>query len=326
MKIIIHNRIGNPAEVLSVEDQASRVPAAGEVRVRLLAAPIHPSDLLKISGLYGIKPQLPETPGSEGVGEIVEVGAGVTHLAVGDRVLLLGLGGTWRSEFTVPAASLMVVPKTADADQLAMVAINPLTAWLLLQDFVALQPGDVVVQSAANSAVGEYLVQIAKTRAIRTVNIVRRADSIDGLKALGADHVLLDGPDLGRRIREAAAGQPIRLAVDAVAGETMGEMLNALDQGGTLVSYGAMSGRPGLVAPTATIFRDVSLRGFWLARWFQTASPEARRAAFSALVPMVAAGAIKASIDSRFPLDHIAAAVTRAAEGGRSGKVLLTAG
>lgn len=323
MKVVQHEALGDPAEVLKLVERPSRAPGPGEVRVQVLATPIHPSNLLQIAGLYGTKPSLPAIPGAEGVGRVVEVGEGVTALSVGQRVLLTAGQGTWRSELVAPAARLIPLPSEGDAEQLAMLMVNPMTAWLLLTSIVDLGEGDWIVQSAANSAVGEYLIQLAKRAGVRTVNVVRRRDVVESLEKLGADAVVVDGPDLGARIREAAGGRPIRLGIDAVAGDTLSALLSSLGPQGTLVSYGAMSMQPASIHPGRLVFDDLKVRGFWLSRWFQTASEAERSAAFGALIPLIASGRVSATIDSRFPLEAIRDAVTRAAAGGRSGKVLL---
>lgn len=323
MKAIQHEAIGDPAEVLQVVDLATPRPGAGQARVKVLATPIHPSNLLKISGQYGVKAELPAIPGTEGVGEVVELGEGVNGLSVGQRVLLTAGVPTWQSELVAPAARLVPLPPIGDPEQLSMVVINPMTAWLLLHSIVDLEEGDWVVQSAANSAVGEYLIQLAKLAGLRTVNVVRRENVVEGLKSLGADAVVVDGPELADRIREAAGGEPIRLAIDAVAGETMASLLHGLADGGTLVSYGAMSMQPSSMHPGKVIFNELSIRGFWLSKWFQTASEADRHEAFGALIPLIVGGQVSATIDSRYSLDQIKEAVTRAGSSGRSGKVLL---
>ena len=322
MKIIQHNEIGNPANVLKVVTQAASVLSAGEVRVKILATPIHPSNLLQISGHYGVAPQLPAIPGSEGAGQVVEVAPDVTNLKVGQRVLVTG-GGTWRDELTGPAARFIALPDVGDIEQLSMLTVNPLTALLILNNFVALKAGDWIVQSAANSAVGEYVIQLAKQRNLKTINVVRRADLAAGLKALGADAVVVDGDDLKAQINAATGGASISLAIDCVGGETFSRMVDSLSFGGTIVAYGALSMTPPKLNSVAVIFNDVRVRGFWLSKWFETASQADKGAAFGQVIQLVASGAMKAKIDSRFSLDEIGAAVARAAESGRDGKVIL---
>lgn len=322
MKHIEYNELGNPAEVLTLKEAPSQELIQGSARVKVLASPIHPSNLLQISGQYGISPPLPAIPGSEGIGRVVELADDVAHLQVGQRVMLSG-GSTWCEEIVGPAEQFIPLPDVGDTEQLSMITINPMTAHLMLSSFVELKEGDWIVQSAANSAVGEFVIQLAKQRGIKTVNIVRRESLVDELKALGADVVLVDGPDLTKRIGEATNGEPIRMAIEAVGGDVFGQIVEALAFGATLVSYGAMS----MVLPqlpiSSIVFNDVRVQGFWLQKWLETASPEDKQEAFGAIIPLIVSGAIKAKIDARFSLDEIKQAVTRAAEGGRNGKVLL---
>ena len=327
MKYVQHSQLGNPADVLEVMEKASPGLEATQVRVKVLATPIHPANLLQIEGTYGTTPPLPAIPGGEGIGEVVEVAADVAHLSVGQLVLLGASGqGTWQQEIVCPAVALIPVPPGTDVEQLSMAAVNPLTAYLLLTSFTTLKEGDWVVQSAANSAVGEYLIQLAKEMGLKTVNIVRREELAADLKAIGADAVVVAGANLAERVKLAAGGANIALAVDAVGDDTFSALLESLTSGGTLVTYGALSRTPSQIFPPALIFNEVTIRGFWLSKWFETATDETKQAAFGAVIPLIATGKIKAKIDSRFSLDDIAGAVTRAAAEGRNGKVILTPG
>lgn len=323
MQVIEFNQLGNPADVLTLKEVPNQSPAAGEVKVRVLATPIHPANLLQIGGQYAAAPPLPSVPGGEGVGQVVELGEGVSHLQVGQNVLLAGVGGTWRSEIVAPAAGFIPAPP-GDVEQLSMLAVNPLTAHLMLSDFAELKEGDWVIQNAANSAVGEMVIQLAALKGIKTVNIVRRDDQLLRLKDLGGTVVLLDGPDLPKRVAEATGGADIRLAFDCVAGESHERMVETLGYGASIITYGTLSGKQPELNLSAMITKDIRPRGFWLQQWYQTASQEQKQGALGALIPLIASGKIKTKIDSRFPLEEIGDAVTRAAEGGRDGKVLLT--
>ncbi len=317
MKKVIYERFGNPAEVLKVVEEAAKPLQAGEVRVEVLRSPINPSDLIQIAGEYGVCPQLPAVAGNEGIGRVVE-GDG---LPVGQLVLLPAGQGTWVSEVIAPASHLIPLPD-GDVDQLAMLLVNPATAYLLLQDFVDLKAGDWVIQSAANSGVGGYLVQLCKARGINLMNIVRRDSAIAGLKELGAEHVLVDGEDLPARVK-AASGAKMKLALDAVAGETFGRLGETLERGGTLVNYGAMSMQPCQMAAGSLIFRDVKIRGFWLVNWFERASKEERMATYGELTKLVLTGALHAPVDRHFGLEDIREAAAYTWKGERSGKVLV---
>lgn len=323
MQIVEFSQLGNPADVLTLKQVPDQSPGAGEIKVKVLATPIHPANLLQIAGAYAAAPNLPSIPGGEGVGRIVELGQGVTHLQVGQTVLLAGIAGTWRSEIVAPAASFIPAPP-GDIEQLSMMAVNPLTAHLMLTDFADLKEGDWVIQNAANSAVGEMVIQLAKSKGIKTVNIVRREDQLLPLKALGGTVALLDGPDLAERVQAATKGADIRLAFDAVAGVTHERMVETLGYGASIITYGTLSGEQPVLNVRALITKDIRPRGFWLQQWYQAASQEQKQAALGALIPLIASGQIKTRIDSRFPLEEIRDAVTRAAADGRDGKVLLT--
>ncbi|MCY6383272.1 zinc-dependent alcohol dehydrogenase family protein [Hoeflea prorocentri] len=325
MKVIEFSELGNPADVLKLKERPSRAPGADEVRVRILATPIHPANLLQIAGQYAATPQLPDIPGGEGIAEVLEVGDGVEHIRPGQKVLLAGAGGSWRDELTAPAGAFIPAPD-GDVEQLSMLVVNPLTAHLLLSAFRELNDGDWIIQSAANSAVGEMVVQLAAKRGIRTVNIVRRESQVEHLKTIGGDVVLTDGPDLSERVTAATGGAPVLLALDSVAGATFERLLGTLAYGATIVSYGVLSGQMPQLNLQSMIANGIHVRGFWLAKWFETATAEDRQAAFSVLMPLIASGQVKTRVDSRFPLEEIRQAVIRASESGRDGKVLLMPG
>jgi trans-2-enoyl-CoA reductase len=296
---------------------------AGQVLLEVVAAPINPSDLLTLTGEYGQLPPLPATGGREGVGRVAELGRDAGELAVGQLVLLPRGSGTWSTHIVGVAAQLQPLPNEADPLQLSMMAINPPTAALLLSEFVSLEPGEWVIQNAANSAVGLYLVQLARYRGHRTVNVVRREDAAEVVRETGGDVVLLDGEDLAHRVSAATDGAQIRLGIDAVGGGATGHLADCLCESATLVNYGRMSGEPCVVQPDAFVFRDLTLRGFWLASWFQRAPEERRRAIVGETAGLIATGKLHAPIEATYDVRDVKDAVAAAASGGRSGKILM---
>lgn len=294
----------------------------GEARVKVLAAPINPSDVLTLTGEYGMLPPLPAIGGNEGVGRVEAVAADVESLKPGQMVLLPVGCGTWRSHLQVKAKQLIPLPE-ADPMQLAMLTVNPPTAYLMLREFVDLKPGDWVIQNAANSGVGSYLIQLAKIRGLKTVNVVRRESAIDAVKAEGGDVVLVDGRDLHKRVREATGGAAIKLGIDAVAGQSTDHLAQCLAEEGVLVNYGRMSGEPCQVTPSSFVFRDVTLRGFWLAKWFQKASQAEQMQVFGELIGLIAQGKLKTRIGATYDVSEIQQAVAAAAAGERDGKILV---
>ena len=223
----------------------------------------------------------------------------------------------------VEARQLVPLPDEADPLQLAMMSINPPTAALLLTEFVTLAPGEWVVQNAANSAVGLYLVQLARERGLRTLNVVRREGAAGMAREAGGDVVLVDGDDLAERAADATGGAAIRLGVDAVGGTATGRLADCLAEGATLVNYGRLSGEPCAVDPAAFIFRDLTMRGFWLVNWFRRTPEQQRQALVGELAALIAAGTLHAPVQATYDVSEIKAAVAAAAAGGRSGKILV---
>jgi trans-2-enoyl-CoA reductase len=194
---------------------------------------------------------------------------------------------------------------------------------LLLSEFADLKPGGWVVQNAANSAVGGYVVQLAKSRGLHTVNIVRRESACDAVHDLGADVVLIDGDDLAARVKIATGGAKIALGIDAVGGLATDRLAQVVASGGMVVNYGAMSGEACAISPGSLIFRGIRLQGFWLAHWFKTATPEARNALFGELVRLIASGALHGRIQASYSIEEIKTAVAAAASGERDGKIVV---
>jgi len=296
----------------------------GEVLLELLAAPINPSDILTITGGYGILPPLPAFAGNEGVGRVAAHGPGVSSPAIGQTVLLpMGIG-SWSTHMVATASKLVPLPNDADPLQLSMISINPPTAALLLSEFVDLKPGDWVIQNAANSGVGNYLVQLAAMRGLKTVNIVRRESLIAPLKAEGADVVLVDGDKLAKRVAEATGDAAIMLGIDAVGGAACARLGECLAAEGTLVNYGMMSGEPCQLSAGMLVFKDVRVRGFWLAHWFRKASRAEQQKLYSELTGLIMAGKLRAPVHQTFSVKDIKQAVALAAQGERNGKIIVT--
>ena len=313
-----------PQDIIEAVEVDLGPPGPGEALVEVLASPINPSDLLTLSGAYGVLPELPAVGGNEGVGRVLETGPDTSQLEQGQLVLLPLGSGTWASHLRAPAADLVPLPAGADPRQLAMLAINPPTAALLLSEIVPLQAGDWVIQNAANSAVGSYLVRIARERGIQTLNVVRREGAVDAVRQAGAEHVLVDGPDLTEQVRAIVGDAEIRLGIDAVGGPATEHLAGCLARGGTVVNYGVMSGQPCQISPTHLIFRGITLTGFWLATWYAQASAGERASLYGELTRKIATGSLAAPIARTFDIRQVREAVAAAAGGERGGKILIT--
>ena len=330
MLVARYRRHGPPLTTLELADVEVGAPRADEVVVAVEAAPVHIADLLYIAGELPIAPPAPAVAGIEGVGRVLECGSGVTEFAPGDRVFLPRKSGTWARQVRHPAARLLPAPAHGDPLQLSLVPINAPTAWFLLHGVVSLRPGDWLIQNAANSSCGRFIIGIAKQLGLRTINVVRRPSLLDELRLLGGDVVLLDSPDIENRkfaaqVAAATAGSPLRLAIDAVAGTATQRLAECLTRDGVIACYGRMSGEPCQLAPETLYLQNLALRGFFTP-YFEISLPRAEwLAIMQRLAQWVADGALQARIAATYPLSRIHDALRHEMQTGsqREGKVIV---
>ena len=323
MKQVLIDRYGTPWDVArcaEVPDVGE--PAADEVVFDVLAFPINPADMWFCKGSYRLKPPLPATPGAECVGRVTAVGSAVEHVRPGDLVINLQREN-WTQKRRVKGDDAIPLQAGIDLRQAAMVRINPPTARLMLSDFVELAGGEWVIQNVANSAVGRLLIVQAHQRGLRTVNVVRRSELAEELKALGADVVLVDGEDLAERVAGATGNAAIRLGVEAIGGAATGRIVDCVTTEGTVVHYGSMSGEDPRVGRSNLIYRGIKLTGFMLGRGLAKRDPARIRKIYAELAAQVVAGTLYAPVDTVYPIEKIKEALAHADKGGRNGKILV---
>ncbi len=321
---LIHDRYGEPADVLRLADLPEQQPREGELVMRMEAAAMHVADIRTVQGAPGFDLPLPRTPGFEGIGHVIRVGPGTRDFVVGDRVFPPSGSGTFREELLAKASQCMPAPE-GDAAQLSLLTINGPTAWLLLHGYARLEPGDWLVQNGANSSCGRYLVSLAREEGVRTVNIVRRQEVAGELEALGGDVVLVDGPDLAGRVREATQGVAPKLGVDCIAGAATQRIAECLAPGSPLVCYGAMSGEPCQIDFYLMFRNDLTLRGMSFRRELNKRTPPQVEAIYRGLAERIADSRLQARIAATYPLAMWREAFAQAARTGeeRQGKVVF---
>ena len=322
MKKVEITNYGTPEAVAHcIEAPDVGVPGPGEIVFDVLAFPINPADISFCRGNYRLRPPLPATPGAECVGRVAAVGAEVRDIRPGDLVVNMQREN-WVQRRRIAAADAIPLPSGLDLAQAAMLRINPATALLLLEDHVALKPGDWVIQDVANSAVGRHLIVLAKAKGVHTVDVVRRDDVASELKAFGADVVLTDGPDLAQRAQQATGGAPIRLGIDAASGEACKRIAECVAAGGVVVNYGSMSGADPVMS-RAALSRGVRLTAFTLGDGLAKRTRDQVRAIYADLAAKLRDGVLKAPVEATYPIDNIKQALAHAQRGGRNGKVLV---
>src|ERR1700741_3012960 len=301
MRALIFRETGEPKSVLELAEIPTPPLAAGEALVRVLLSPINASDLHMVRGRYGYQPQLPASPGIEGVGIVESVGPGVQGPIVGTRVVLVQTWNTWREQIICPVVKLVPVPDGLDDPAAATSYTNPLTAWALTRSAHNLKEGDWLLQTAAASSVGKVVLQLAQQYRFKTINVIRRREQETIIRNLGGDEVICTADeDLTARLQELTVGKGVERAIDCVAGELGAEVARNLAPAGTMLVYGALSSHrqtdpakftmplfaPHLIYSTATV------RGWWLPRWVPSPPPAAVAAATSGLLTMLSNGAL----------------------------------
>ena len=320
-KALCHHAFGQPADVLRLEQVEVQEPKAGEVRVRLSAAVINPSDYGMIGGSYGHLRELPAVAGREAVGVVDALGRGVFSVGVGARVRFPD-NGAWQETACMPAADLLMVPGDVPVEQAAFSFINPPTAYCLLKKIVHLAPGSWVVQNAGNSAVGMAVIQMAKGMGLKTISQVRREELIAPLQAMGADHVVLEGSGWPKQVQALTGGEPIRLALNSIGGDSAIDQIKALGEGGTQVTFGGMVGDPVRFPTRFLIFNDVRLVGFWWDQWSRKAGPKGLSEVMGAVYGMLRDGSLKLPVEATYAFDQYQAAFEHDKRP-RLGKILL---
>lgn len=321
-KAIRHHNFGKPQDVLRLETVGTPEPKLGQVRVRLLAATINPSDYGMIGGSYGRLRELPAVAGREGVGIVDALGAGVRDVGFGAHVRFPE-EGTWQEYACIDAKDLLVVHGSVPVEQAAVSFINPPTAYCLLTKIIDLPKGSWVVQNAGNSAVGVSVIQIAKACGLKTISQVRREALVEPLKAMGADHVVLEGSGWAKTVKELTGGEPVRLALNSIGGESASDQIKALGEGGTQVTFGGMVGDPVRFPTRFLIFNDVRLIGFWWDKWCKKSGPKGVREVMDAVYSMMNDGSLQVPIETTYSFAEYKEAFAKD-KSPRLGKVLLT--
>src|ERR1700752_1919508 len=325
LRLVAH---GEPSDFIQLHTVSEPALGEEEVLISMAAAPLNPSDFLFVRGMYGVRPGFPSPVGAEGVGQVAKIGSKVDVALRGKRVLILPTyeQGTWADQVVVPARNIVPMSDEADPLHLSMIGINPATAYLLLNRYVSLMPGDWIGQTAANAAMGQYIIALAKLAGVKTLNVVRREEAVEQVRQWGGDRVVLQGKNLQKDIEEALDGKKLSLVLDTVGGTPVGDLVKSLKSGGSIVVYAMQSGQFPTISPKDLIYRGLSLHGFWLINWIRNAPRTEIQEIYQKLGDLVADESLSAAVDRVYPLDQFKEAFKQSLQSNRSGKILFKFG
>ncbi|XP_065890147.1 enoyl-[acyl-carrier-protein] reductase, mitochondrial-like [Dysidea avara] len=272
---LVYAKYGTPEDVLELQEV--QIPSVGrdDVKVKVIAAPVNPSDVNVIQGTYPLSPRLPAFGGNEVVGMVTEVGSTITSLKLGDHVIAAQPGiGTWRDTIVCHYDKWLRVPSQLPIQLAATLMVNPATAYRMMSDFVQLEEGDTIIQNGANSGVGQAVIQLAASRNINTINIIRDRPNIDEIKHylddLGATVVITEEENSKRDIRSIyECYKSAKLGLNTVGGDSATNLMRQLQQQAVMVTYGGMSRKPVMLPTGSLIFKEIKFVGYWNAKWIE---------------------------------------------------------
>ena len=321
MKTIQFDQTGKPADILKTIEKDLPEPGPGEVRIRVGASPINPSDIMFVQNLYGIRPQLPSGAGFEGMGVIDAVGEGVS-LQPGQRVSFTGVG-TWSEYAIAHHKALIPVPDEMADEVAAQLFVNPFTAFAMVEES-GVPEGGWLMLTACASAFGKMAIQLCQQRGIKTIGTVRHNDLNDELTTLGLTEIInTETDDMAARVKQITDGQGVACVLDAVGGHTASEAMKCLGKNGTMLIYGLLSMQDPTFNAGLIIFRELTIKGFWLTDWMRRVDTATRQRVAGEVIGMLTSGKISMPVEATYSLDEIAKAVDHANAPGRWGKILV---
>lgn len=323
---------GEPKEVLKLNEVAVPTVPAGMARVRMLYSPINPSDLLRVRGLYGKMDSYPAVPGFEGVGIVEEVNSliakTVLGVKVGRKVVVLNQKtGNWQEQVVVPAMRLFPVPTGVSDHDAAGYFVNPATAWIMVKYELNVPEGAWLLQTAAGSSLGKMVIKLGKRMGFKTISVVRRAETAETIKKLGAD-VIIDSSkeDVVKRVQEITKGEGVKYALDAVGGATVSQVVKCLGMQGKLLVYGSLDWSASEFTNRQLIGFGAKIEGFALQQWSAKQSKFQMLGLLKQIGRLMQDGTLTAEVAEVFPMEKYLDAIAAAETPGRQGKIMLQLG
>lgn len=317
--------LGEPRDVLRLAEVADPRPGPGQLKVRVRAAAANFPDVLMCRGLYQVRPELPFTPGVELCGEVLELGAGVTGVAVGDRVLgsPLAPAGAFAEIALMEAADAFPVPAGLDDAQASALFVGHQTSWFALHHRTRIKAGDVLLVHAAAGGVGSSAVQLGKAAGATVVGVVGGAAKAEVARRLGAD-VVVDRhtEDFVAVVNELTNGRGADLVYDPVGGDTYRRSTKCIAFEGSIIVIGFAGGEIQSVPLSHALVKNYSVVGL---HWglYRQRDPDLVRTCHAELTRMIEAGIAVPQVSERVDLEDLPDALQRLADGSTTGRVVM---
>jgi len=327
MKALRVHRLGEPRDVLTLEDVPTPEPGPNQLLVRVRAAAVNFPDVLLCRGGYQIKPPLPFTPGVELCGEVVELGPGTSGFAVGDRIVgtpTLPVG-TFAEYTLVDADKAFPAPPSLDDAQAGSLHIAYQTAWFALHRRAALRPGETLLVHAAAGGVGSAAFQLGRAAGSRVIGVVGGPARAEVARSLGADLVVdRQVEDFVDAVKAFTHGRGADVVFDPVGGDAYRRSTKCIAFEGRIVVLGFAGGEIQSVPLSHALIKNYSILGLHWAL-YQANDPAAVAECHRQLTELAGQGVVTPLVSERLPLASLAEGVQRLADGVTTGRVVYTA-
>jgi len=322
MNTIAFDKTGSPEEVLQIISKEKPIPGDKEVLVKILAAPINPSDIYFIEGSYRIKPQFPgQTAGLEAAG-IVEKAGRDSSITEGALVAFF-YKNTWAEYVLVSAQELAVLPSDFPVNKAAQFSLNPFSAWGIL-DMAAPVAGEWMLLTGANSALGRIIIQLANQKGVHIIALVRDMTQAAELQSLGATLVYdLEDPHLADHIQQATECKGLPTALDTIGGPLLTTIIQNMAPFGRLIIYGRIKDEPAQFNNGQILYKNLTIRGFGVRAFLSGQTKSQRADMIQQLTTIIGQPSFQLPVTQTFPWHEFGKAMRQNSQNGRSGKTLL---
>ncbi len=328
-RVVRFHECGN-ANVLKLEELPEEEPAQGEIRIKIKAIGINRAEVALRSGQYIHIPEFPSRLGYEAAGVVDAVGAGVTHVKVGDKVstmpaFMMGKYGVYGESAILPGEAVTNFPEHLDFPQAASIWMQYLTAYGAIVHDGQLQPGQTLLVTAASSSTGVAAVQIGKYIGAKVIATTRGASKMQFLlNEVGADHVIVtDEEDIAKQTMSFTDGKGADILLDPVSGPFIAKMVEAAGFRAKIYEYGTLYGETDASFPfTPAISKGLTIHTYTLYELFQ--QPEGLQEGIEFIKAGLASGKLSPIIDRKFSLDQIVEAHEYMESNKQKGKIVVT--
>jgi NADPH:quinone reductase len=322
MRAVAFTQTGGP-EVLRVMDVPDPLPGSGQVRIHVAVSGVNFRDIgvRRYGRNEGSRVPDPVVTGIEAAGVVESLGAGVTHLKLGQRVTTICPGGGYGDLLVVPAAQVIPLPDSISNEVAGTFPMTGFTAWHLLHTAARVQPGETILVHAAAGGVGIMLSQLARRCGVTVLGTVGSDDKIDTAKRFGAEHVInYQRDNFADAVLSLTGGRGVEAVIDGVGAATCKDDVKALRVFGRLVSFGQASGAPELGMGD---LQPKSLQWAYFGIFTAWQQLEVWNRGVANLLPLIASGAVDPYITATYPWHQAAEAHRRLQDRQTQGKLGL---